>query len=144
MNLSAPEDTPKVGKDLSPTGGGSPTVGHQGAEDPKGAPMPKVAYHLIPADLHRAVRDLVPRLKGLWDGQLGHMDITPHGITLGPGTKPVRSQLYWTGLHNRKLTVHQVAKKLKLEVIKQLQVEWSFSVDIVPKAEETPLSCVDL
>lgn len=113
------------------------------ARNQDGPKMPRIADESIPHELHEAVRDLVARYGGLWDGLLGRMDITPHRIMLTPGAKPVRSQPYRTGLHHRQLIAEQVAKQLKLEVIEPSQAEWSFPVVIVPKSDGTPRFCVD-
>jgi len=87
-------------------------------------PCPRVAYELIPPDLHPAVRQLMDRYKNRWSGQLGRTDVTPHRIALHPGTWPIRSQPYRTGFHHRRLPAEQVAKKLKMGVIEPSQSEW--------------------
>ena len=138
----------------APSSKSGPNTGHDGnasrsvesgpqmdSVDPD--PMPKVAWHLIPSTLHSAVRDLLDRYKGLWDGQLGRLDVTPHRITLTEGARPIRSQPYRTGLHHRDLIRDQVAKQTKLGVIEPSQAEWSFPVVLVPKPDGTPRFCVD-
>lgn len=120
-----------------------PPPDESAAQRQDGPKLPRVAYELIPPELHEAVRDLVGRYQGLWDGTLGRMDITPHRITLAPGSRPVRSQPYRTGLYHRGLIADQVAKQLKLGVIEPSQAEWSFPVVIVPKPDGSPRFCVD-
>lgn len=138
----------------APSAKSGPSMGHAGDASRSGEsrpkmdgvgsnPMPKVAWNVIPQALHTAVRDLLERYKGLWDGQLGRMDITPHRITLKEGAKPVRSQPYRTGLHHRDLIKDQVAKQSKLGVIEPSQAEWSFPVVLVPKPDGSPRFCVD-
>lgn len=90
LNLAEMETPTRAGEDPPPPDGASPTTGHHGIDDSKAALIPKIAYNLIPTELHGAVRDWVSRHKGLWDGKLGRMDITPHRIALSPGAKPVR------------------------------------------------------
>lgn len=138
----------------APSAKSGPSMGHAGDASRSGEsrpkmdgvgsnPMPKVAWNVIPQALHTAVRDLLERYKGLWDGHLGRMDITPHRITLKEGAKPVRSQPYRTGLHHRDLIKDQVAKQSKLGVIEPSQAEWSFPVVLVPKPDGSPRFCVD-
>lgn len=137
---SAPED-------VTPKGPAGTTVPEPGTTDkkPDGTPvqMPKVAYDLIPPELHQAVRELLNRYKDLWNGQLGRIDVTPHRITLKEGAKPIRSQPYRTGLHHRDLIKEQVEKQTRLGVIEPSQAEWSFPVVLVPKSDGTPRFCVD-
>lgn len=52
-------------------------------------PTPRVAFELISPALHDAVRDLMDQYKGLWDGQLRQIEITPQRITLTDGAKPM-------------------------------------------------------
>jgi len=110
---------------------------------PEPDPSPRVAYELIPPDLHLAVQLLIDRYKSLWGGQLGKIDVTPHRIALHPGTRPIRSQPYRTGLHHRRLLADQVAKQLTMGVIEPSQSEWSFPVVMVPKPDGSPRFCVD-
>jgi len=112
-------------------------------EPSESEPCPRVAYELIPPDLHPAVRQLMDRYKHLWSGQLGRIDVTPHRIALHPGTRPIRSQPYRTGFHHRRLLAEQVAKQLKMGVIEPSQSEWSFPVVMVPKPDGSPRFCVD-
>eukprot|EP00170_Pyropia_yezoensis_P005150 contig_21047_g5164 len=119
------------------------TPGERPEKPAEDEPMPTVAYDLVPKSLHGAVRTLLYQNKGLWGGQLGRMDITPHRITLTDGTKPVRSQPYRTGLRHRDLIRNEVAKQLQLGVIEPSQAEWSFPVVLVPKHDGTPRFCVD-
>lgn len=106
-------------------------------------PMPQVDYELIPTVLHGAVREILARYKGLWDGQLGRIDITPHRITLKKGARPIRSHPNRAVLHHRYLNREQVEKQLNLRVIEPSQVEWSFPVVLVAKSDGTPRFCVD-
>jgi len=110
---------------------------------PEPDPSPKVAYELIPPDLHPAVQQLMDRYKALWSGRLGQIDMTPHRIALHPGTRPVRSQPYRTGFHHCRILADQVAKQLKMGVIEPSQSDWSFPVVIVPKPVGSPRFCVD-
>jgi len=105
-------------------------------------PCPRVAYELIPPDLHPAVRQLMDRYKHVWSGQLGRIDVTPHRIALHLGTRPITSQPYRTGFHHRRLLAEQVMKQLKMGVIEPSQFEWSFPVVMVPKPDGSPRSCV--
>lgn len=123
--------------------GASHTADQPGPTDQDGPPIPRVAYELIPPELHGAVRDLMARYAGLWDGQLGRLDITPHRITLTPGARPIRSQPYRAGLYQRGLIAGEVAKQLKLGVIEPAQSEWSFPVVLVPKPDGSQRFCVD-
>jgi len=107
------------------------------------SPSPRVAYELIPPDLHPAVHQLVDRYKVLWSGRLGEIDVTPDRIALHPGTRPIRSQPYRKGFHHRRLLADQVAKQLQMGDIKPSQSEWSFPVVMVPKPDGFPRFCVD-
>lgn len=49
-------------------------VGHE--------PMPRKAYELIPPVVHDTVRGSLSLYKGLWNGQVVRLDITPYRITL--------------------------------------------------------------
>ena len=106
-------------------------------------PCPRVAYELIPPDVHPAVRQLMDRHKNLWSGQLGEIDVTRHRISLHPGLRPIRSQPHRTGIHHRRLLAELVAKHLKTGVIEQSQSEWSFPVAMLPKPDGSPRLCVD-
>lgn len=106
-------------------------------------PTPRVAYELIPPSLHGAVRDLLERYQGLWSGQLGQIDVTPHRINLQPGARPIRSQPYREGPHHRELIEKEVGRQLKLGVVEPSQAEWSFPVVLVPKPDGSPRFCVD-
>jgi len=107
------------------------------------SPSPRVAYELIPQDLHPAVHQLMDRYKGPWSGRLGQIDMTPHRIALHPGTRPIRSQPYLTGFHHRRLLADQVAKQVHMGVFKPSQSDWSFPVVMVPKPDGSPRFCAE-
>lgn len=106
-------------------------------------PMPKVAYELIPSDLHPAVRELSERKKGLWDGKLGRNDMTPHRINLMEGARLIRSLPFRSGLHHRDLIKDHVGKQAKLGVIEPSLAEWSLPAVLVPKPDGSSRFCED-
>jgi len=83
-------------------------------EPPEPSPSPRVAYELIPADLHPAVHRMMDRYPAVWSGRLGQIDVTPCRIALHPGARPIRPQPYRTVEHGSENSNGRVLTRLSI------------------------------
>jgi len=87
----------------------------------------------VPTELHGKVHGLLDQFKGMWSGKLGKLKTTTHHIQLKPDAKPVHSAPYQAGQHCRREMEKQLKKMLDLGVIEPSDVEWSFTMVVMPK-----------
>ena len=78
------------------------------------SPSPRVAYELIPPDLHPAVHRMMDRYPAVWSGRLGQTVVTPCRIALHPGARPIRPQPYRTVEHGSENSNGRVLTRLSI------------------------------
>jgi len=92
-----------------------------------------VSWAGVPTELHGKVHGLLDQFKGMWSGKLGELKTTTHHIQLKPDAKPVYSAPYQAGPHRRREIEKQLKKMLDLGVIEPSNVEWFFTMVVMPK-----------
>lgn len=135
----------------APTGGKETKADGQegcettGAGDPNrvAKPKPGVAWEAVPEGLRGKIETLLSDYEGLWAGQLGKVEVTPHRIQLTPEARPRRAQPYRASGPSREIIAAEVARQRKMGVIEPSSAEWAFPVVLVPKSDGSTRFCVD-
>lgn len=127
----------KVERSASTTGGGDPPP------TAKAKPTPEVAWEVTPGNLRGKIETLLAEYEGLWAGQLGKVEVTPHRIQLTAEARPRRAQPYRASGPSREIIAAEVARQREMGVIEPSSAEWAFPVVLVPKSDGSTRFCVD-
>jgi len=119
------------------------TLPEEGAQDDPASPLDAVDLSAIPESLRSRVQALFWRHRSMCDGSLGAIHGTEQRIDMEPGTAPIHSQPYRTGLQRRELMTKEVNRILWLNAIKPSQSDWASPVVVVPKKNCKPRFWVD-
>ena len=79
------------------------TLPEEDVSDGPASPLDAVDLSAVPESLRDRVRAMFRRHRSMWHGSLGAIHATPHRVETEPGTTPVHSQPYRTGLQRREL-----------------------------------------
>lgn len=86
---------------------------------------------------------LLEPFAGIWDGQLGTVNITQHRVELTPDARPSTQNVYRSALPQRQMEKETIQNILEEGVIEASISEWAAPIVFAPKNDDSVRSCID-